>query len=68
MTLYQLKKRAADRDLIIRKDGQGNFMLVDIHTGGVAAYPAQMSLEEIENWLDDLDEKDKQADLEREPF
>ena len=43
-------------------------MLVDIHTGGVAAYPAQMSLEEIENWLDELDEKDKQADLEREPF
>lgn len=68
MTLYQLKKRAADRDLIIRKDGQGNFMLVDIHTGGIAAYPAQMSLAEIENWLDDLDEKDKQADLEREPF
>ena len=68
MTLYQLKKRAADRDLIIRKDGHGNFMLVDIHTGGVAAYPAQMTLEEIENWLDDLDEKDKQADLEHEPF
>ena len=68
MTLYQLRKRAADRDLIIRKDGHGNFMLVDIHTGGVANYPAQMTLEEIENWLDDLDEKDKQADLEREPF
>lgn len=68
MTLYQLKKRAADRDLIIRKDGHGNFMLVDIHTGGVAAYPAQMTLEEIENWLDELDAKDKQVDLEREPF
>lgn len=68
MTLYQLKKRAADRDLIIRKDGHGNFMLVDIHTDGIANYPAQMTLEEIENWLDDLDEKDKQADLEREPF
>ncbi len=68
MTLYQLKKRAADRDLLIRKDGHGNFMLVDIHTGSIAGYPAQMSLAEIENWLDDLDEKDKQADLEREPF
>lgn len=68
MTLYQLRKRAADRDSLIRKDGHGNFMLVAIHTGGVAAYPAQMTLEEIENWLDDIDAKDKQADLEREPF
>lgn len=68
MTLYQLKKRAADRDLLIRKDGQGKFMLVNAYTGYVAVHPAQMSLAEIENWLDDLDEKDKQADLEREPF
>ena len=63
MTLYQLKKRAADRDLIVRKDGHGNFMLVDIHTGGVAAFPAQMTLEEIENWLDDLDAQTRIEEL-----
>ena len=63
MTLYQLRKRAADRDLIIRKDGHGNFMLVDIHTGGVAAYPASMTLAQVESWLDDLDDQKRIEDL-----
>lgn len=63
MTLYQLKKRAADRDLIVRKDGHGNFMLVDIHTGGVAAYPASMTLAQVESWLDDLDDQKRIEDL-----
>ena len=63
MTLYQLRKRAADRDLIIRKDGHGNFMLVDIHTGGVVAYPAPMTLAQVESWLDDLDDQKRIEDL-----
>lgn len=62
MTLYQLKKRAAQRNCVIRKDGHGNFMLVDIYTNCVVAYPALMTLEELENWLDDLDALDAQAD------
>ena len=54
-TLNQLKTQAKKHDLSIRKDGHGNFMLVDNRTNTVAAYPELMTLEEVEQWLDDLD-------------
>ena len=37
MTLNQLKTRAARHDLMIRKDGHGDYLLVDIQTNGLAA-------------------------------
>lgn len=54
MTLNQLKTRAARHDLMIRKDGHGDYLLVDIQTNGLAA-PGPMTLDQVEAWLDDLD-------------
>lgn len=55
MTLNQLKTRAKAHDLMIRKDGKGGYVLVDIYINALAA-PGPMTLEEVEMWLDDLDE------------
>lgn len=55
-TLNQLKTQAKKHDLLIRKDGHGNFMLVDARTSAIVAYPELMTLEEVEAWLDELDE------------
>lgn len=54
MTLNQLKTRAKHHDMMIRKDGHGGYILVDIYTNTLAA-PGPMTLEEVELWLDDLD-------------
>ncbi len=54
MTINQLKTRAKAYEMMIKKDGKGNYMLVDISTNCLAT-PAPMSIEEVENWLDDLD-------------
>lgn len=51
VTRSRLEKRANEYDLTIRKDGQGNFMLVDIHTTGISAYP---------QWLNDLDAQNEE--------
>lgn len=55
MTLNQLKTRAKALDLMIRKDGKGGYLLVDPSTNALAA-PGPMTIEEVEMWLDDLDE------------
>lgn len=55
MTLNQLKTRAKALDLMIRKDGKGGYLLVDPSANALAA-PGPMTLEEVEMWLDDLDE------------
>lgn len=54
MTLNQLKTRAKAHDLMIRKDGKGGYLLVDIYINALAA-PDHMTIEEVEMWLDDLD-------------
>lgn len=54
MTIEQLKTKAKTRDMMIRKDGKGGYMLVDISTNTLSA-PGPMTLEQVENWLDDLD-------------
>lgn len=56
MTLGQLKSKAKKHDMTIYKyeRGEDSYMLVDIYLNAVAA-PAPMTLEEVEAWLDDLD-------------
>ena len=56
MTIDKLKTRAKAHEMMIRKDGKGNYMLVDISTNALVA-PAPMTLEEIESGLDDLDKQ-----------
>ncbi len=55
MTLQELKRRAKSLGLMIRRDGHGNFILTDAATNTVAAYPATMSLDQIEEWLNDYE-------------
>lgn len=52
-----IKTRAKRHGLIVRKDGQGNYLLVD--ENNCVAAPSPMSFVELTLWLDDLD---KQAD------
>lgn len=54
MTLDQLKTKAKAHDLMIRKDGKGGYLLTDFLNRLMA--PGPMTLEEVEMWLDDLDE------------
>lgn len=54
MTLNKLKTRAKAHDLFIRKDGKGGYLLTDFLNRLMA--PGPMTLEEVEMWLDDLDE------------
>ena len=62
MTLDQLKTRAKAHDLMIRKDGKGGYLLTDFLNRLMA--PGPMTLEEVEMWLDDLDEhQQKKAPL-----
>ncbi len=56
MTLKQLKTRAKAHDLMIRKDGKGGYLLTDFYKALMA--PGPMTLEEVEMWLDDLDEQE----------
>lgn len=55
LTFADLKTRAKAHDLMIRKDGKGGYLLVDIYINALAA-PGPMTIEEVEMWLDDLDE------------
>ena len=54
MTLNKLKSRAMAHDMMIRKERNGGYWLLDIYTNGVVA-PGPMTLEEVALWLDDLD-------------
>lgn len=55
LTFVNLKTRAKAHDLMIRKDGKGGYLLVDPSINALVA-PGPMTLEEVEMWLDDLDE------------
>ena len=61
MTLSQLKTRAKKYGMRIRvyERGEDSYMLVDVQTNSVVA-PYPMTLEQMEQWLDDLD--NNQAD------
>lgn len=58
LTFADLKTRAKAHDLMIRKDGKGGYLLVDIYINALAA-PGPMTIEEVEMWLDDLDKLQK---------
>ena len=55
MKLEELKKRAREHDMIIRKyeRGEDSYILVDARLN--AAVSPDMTLEQLETWLDDLD-------------
>lgn len=59
MSITELKKRAVKRGLMIRKyeRGEDSYALVDARLNVVVA-PAPMTLEQVEQWLDDLDNQD----------
>jgi len=65
MTINKLKTRAKKYGLAIRKyeRGEDSYVLVDISYNVIAA-PYPMTLEQVEMWLDDLDE---QSDAEENP-
>lgn len=54
MTLNKLKSRAKAHNMMIGKERNGGYWLLDIYTNGVVA-PGPMTLEEVALWLDDLD-------------
>ncbi len=58
MTINQLKARAKAYGMLIRMDGKGGYRLIDISTNALAA-PEPMSIEQVEQWLDDLDKEEK---------
>lgn len=53
MTESIVKTRAKRHGLIVRKDGHGDYLLVD--ENNCVAVPSPMSLVELTLWLDDLD-------------
>lgn len=57
----KLKRRASKHGLLIRKykRGEDSFMLVDAWANTVAA-PAPMTLDQVDLWLDDLDDDTEQ--------
>ena len=66
VNLPTLKRRAKKHGIMIQKYGldapdNENYMLVDAGTALVFD-PYPMTLEQIDQWLDDLDDSDKQAD------
>lgn len=65
MTINKLKTRAKKHGLAIRKyeRGEDSYMLVDVSYNAIVA-PYPMTLEQVEMWLDDLDE---QNDAEENP-
>lgn len=55
--LMSLKRRAREHGLnIVRNYGTG-YILVDTFRNAVACYPSILTLEEVEQWLDELDER-----------
>lgn len=54
ITETQLKTRAKAHDMMIRKERNGGYWLLDIYINGVVA-PGPMTLEEVALWLNDLD-------------
>ena len=49
-----LENRANEHGLTICNDGEDSYMLADTSTS-ILASPRAMTLEQIANWLDDLD-------------
>ena len=58
MTESKIRNRAKHHDLMIRKDGHGGYLLVDVNNAMAA--PGVMTLEEVTLWLDDLDAQQKE--------
>lgn len=54
MTENELRTRAKHLGLMIRKDGHGGYLLVDISTNAMAA-PGPMTLEQVEMWLEEVE-------------
>ena len=55
--IMSLRRRAREHGLnIVRNYGTG-YILVDKFTNTVASYPSILTLEEVEQWLDDLEEE-----------
>lgn len=55
--LMSLRRRARKHGLKIVRNRNTGYILVDIFTNTVACYPSILSLEEVEIWLDDLEER-----------
>ena len=53
MTDAIIQTRAKRHDLILRKDGHGEYLLLD--KNNCVAVPGSMSLVQVALWLDDLD-------------
>lgn len=54
--IWKLRRRAKKLELSIVYDRKDDgFILVDPFTNTVAAYPAVMTLEQVEEWLNDLE-------------
>lgn len=54
MSESAIRNRAKKLDLMVRKDGHGEYFLVDPHINGVVA-PGPMTLEQLDSWLTDLE-------------
>lgn len=54
MTESKIKTRAKKHDMMLMKDGHGEYYLTDFNKSVVA--PGPMSLVQVSLWLDDLDE------------
>ena len=60
MTEAIMKTRAKRHDLMLRKDGHGEYYLMD-HNKFVVA-PGPMSLVQVSLWLDDLDKNAEETE------
>ena len=54
--IRRLRRRALKHDLEIQKDREG-YILVDRTRNCSVTYPPFLSIEQVEQWLDDLDEQ-----------
>ena len=60
MTESTISRRAKKLSLMVRKDRQGDYYLVDLNNCAVA--PCPMTLEQIDSWLADLEKQAEQED------
>mgnify|MGYP006934614736 CR=1 FL=1 len=60
MTENTIRTRAKKLSLMVRKDRQGDYYLVDLNNCAVA--PCPMTLEQIDSWLTDLEKQAEQED------
>lgn len=53
MSESTIRNRAKKLDLMVRKDGHGEYYLCDLNNCAVA--PGPMTLEQLDSWLTDLE-------------